>query len=202
MSSLLFDLTHVMPTLGWRVRPSTTTTKIIIICQVLKMIQETLTNKIIWIETQSFRCSNLHGIFHLIAPDWYCGNYIVFFFPSVPSLSSPLSALSIFCPSPVTLCHPLAKLGPKPGCKSCPTGLECRGSGGPWLNWHMHHRVWGMTPRCQTLDPSNITNFTERRKLVMGDTFGTLKGDFLPPSPILFQTWLSVEHVILLVDYF
>lgn len=104
------------------------------------------------------------------------------FFPSVPSLSSPLSALSIFCPSPVTLCHPLAKLGAKPGCKSLPTGLECRGSGGPWLNWHMHHRVWGMTPLCQTLDPSNITNFTERRKLVMGDTFGTLKGDFLPPT--------------------
>lgn len=98
------------------------------------------------------------------------------------SLSSPLSALSIFCPSPVTLCHPLAKLGAKPGCKSCPTGLECRGSGGPWLNWHMHHRVWGMTPRCQTLDPSNITNFTERRKLVMGDTFGTLKGDFFAPT--------------------
>lgn len=98
------------------------------------------------------------------------------------SLSSPLSALSIFCPSPVTLCHPLAKLGAKPGCKSCPTGLECRGSGGPWLNWHMHHRVCGMTPRCQTLDPSNITNFTERRKLVMGDTFGTLKGDFFAPT--------------------
>lgn len=95
----------------------------------------------------------------------FCGAVLVFLF----SFKCPFSFSSVYVPSLVTLCHLLAKLGAKPGCKSCPTGLECRGSRGPWLNWHMHHRVWGMTPWCQTQDPSNITNLTKRRKLVMGD---------------------------------
>ena len=53
---------------------------------------------------------------------------------------------------------------------------------GPWLNWHMHHRVWLTAPLCQTLYPSNITNSSERRRLVGGgtqkawETFGPLKG--------------------------
>lgn len=129
----------------------------------------------------------------------------VFLFTSCPcsSLSAVHFSLpSVSIPSPVTLCHLLAKLGAKPGCKSCPTGLECRGSRGPWLNWQMHHRVWGMTPWCQTQDPSNITNLTERRKLVMGDAasiWNPEKGFFFS---VLFQTSLSLEHVILMVDYF
>lgn len=63
---------------------------------------------------------------------------------------------------------------------------------GPWLNWHMHHRVWLTAPLCQTLYPSNITNSSERRRLVRGDTekawetFGPLKGflaSFEPRGP-------------------
>lgn len=118
------------------------------------------------------------------------------------SFKCPFPLSSVQEPSLVTLCQLLAKLGEKPDCKSCPTGPESRDSGGPWLNWHMHHRVWGMTPRCQTQDPSNITNLTERRKLVIRDSASiwNLKND--PSPPILFQTSLSVEHAMLMVDYF
>lgn len=81
-------------------------------------------------------------------------------------------------PSPVIPGSPLSSIGQagsearlaEPGIlQGLPGWAWMERQKGPWLNWHMHHRVCVTAPLCQTLYPSNLTNSSERRKLVKGD---------------------------------
>lgn len=97
-------------------------------------------------------------LFHFLYP--FCT------FLALLSLSLPLYL------SPVIPCSPLSSTGQawsdarlaEAGILHGPPGWAwMERQKGPWLNWHMHHRVWVMAPLCQTLYLSNITNSSERR---------------------------------------